>query len=94
MEELMYDFETVVLDMEDGTTADYAIVEEFECDGKKYAILVEFEGDVLLDDADHSLLMKVATDDTCGEDEVILNVIESEEEYDKVVEYYNSLGEE
>lgn len=92
--EFMVDYETVVLEMEDGSTADFAIVDEFEVEDKKYALLIEFEGDLLLDDADHAMFMEVATDEDCAEDEIILNVIESDDEYNKIVDFYNNLIEE
>lgn len=92
--EFMVDYETVVLEMEDGSAVDFAIVDEFEVEDKKYALLVEFEGDVLLDDDEHSLIMEVATDESCEDDEIILNVIGSDEEYEKVIDAYNKLLDE
>ena len=91
MNENMEEFETVILEMDDGTEAEFAILDEFEMNHEKYVLLGEIEGDSVTDDPENMLFMKVAQDDTCTEDEIILTVIEDDAAYDAVVDFYTEL---
>ncbi len=83
------EFETVVLEMDDGTEEEFAIVEEFEMDDKKYVLLALIEDDMISEDPDNLLFMRDTSEENgCEEDEISLEVIESDDEYVKVVEFY------
>ena len=78
--EEMDEFDTVTLEMEDGSEVEFAILDEFDMDTEKFVLLSEIEGD------------SISTDpESCEEDEVILNVIEDPEQYNAVVEFYAEL---
>ena len=89
--EKMEEFETVVLEMDDGSEVEFAILDEFEMQDDKYVLLGEIEGDNINTDPDGMLFMKAIMDESCEEDEVILNVIEDPEQYNAVVEFYAEL---
>lgn len=89
--EEMDEFDTVILEMEDGSEVEFAILDEFEMEAEKFVLLGEIEGDSINTDPEGMLFMKAITDDSCGEDEVILNVIEDVDQYAAVVEFYSTL---
>ena len=83
--EEMDEFDTVTLEMEDGSEVEFAILDE------KFVLLGEIEGDNINTDPDGMLFMKAIMDESCEEDEVILNVIEDPEKYSAVVDFYAEL---
>ena len=89
--EEMDEFDTVTLEMEDGSEVEFAILDEFEMETEKFVLLGEIEGDNINTDSDGMLFMKAIMDESCEEDEVILNVIEDPEQYNAVVEFYAEL---
>lgn len=86
--EEMDEFDTVTLEMEDGSEVEFAILDEFDMDTEKFVLLSEIEGDSISSDPERMLFMKAIADESCEEDEVILNVIEDPEQYNAVVEFY------
>lgn len=89
--EEMDEFDTVTLEMEDGSEVEFAILDEFEMETEKFVLLGEIEGDNINTDPDDMLFMKAIMDESCEEDEVILNVIEDPEKYSAVVDFYAEL---
>ena len=89
--EEMDEFDTVTLEMEDGSEVEFAILDEFEMETEKFVLLGEIEGDNINTDPDRMLFMKAIMDESCEEDEVILNVIEDPEKYSAVVDFYAEL---
>ena len=89
--EEMDEFDTVTLEMEDGSEVEFAILDEFEMETEKFVLLGEIEGDNINTYPDGMLFMKAIMDESCEEDEVILNVIEDPEKYSAVVDFYAEL---
>ena len=89
--EKMEEFETVVLEMDDGSEVEFAILDEFEMQDDKYVLLGEIEGDSVTDDPEHMLFMKVENDPECSEEEIVLTVIDDDAAYDAVVDLYTEL---
>ena len=89
--EEMDEFDTVTLEMEDCSEVEFAILDEFDMDTEKFVLLSEIEGDSISSDPERMLFMKAIADESCEEDEVILNVIEDPEQYNAVVEFYSTL---
>ena len=89
--EEMDEFDTVTLEMEDGSEVEFAILDEFEMETEKFVLLGEIKGDNINTDPDGMLFMKTIMDESCEEDEVILNVIEDPEKYSAVVDFYAEL---
>ena len=89
--EEMDEFDTVTLEMEDGSEVEFASLDEFDMDTEKFVLLSEIEGDSISSDPERMLFMKAIADESCEEDEVILNVIEDPEQYNAVVEFYAEL---
>ena len=89
--EEMDEFDTVTLEMEDGSEVEFAILDEFDMDTEKFVLLSEIEGDSISSDPERMLFMKAIADESCEEDEVILNVIEDPEQYNAVGEFYAEL---
>ena len=89
--EEMDEFDTVTLEMEDGSEVEFAILDEFEMETEKFVLLGEIEGDNINTDPDGMLFTKAIMDESCEEDEVILNVIEDPEKYSAVVDFYAEL---
>lgn len=81
----------VTLVSEDGQEQDFLILGDFDFEDKAYAVLSDKfnEAGEVADDADIIMLQIVDED---GED--VLYEIEDDEEWSRVVEYWNSLGEE
>lgn len=88
------EYEVVILELDDGTEAEFAILENFEAEGKKYVLLGLIKDDAVSEDEDDMLFMRDETDETCGEEEIILTMIETDEEYEKVVDEYLKDAEE
>ena len=89
--EKMEEFETVVLEMDDGSEVEFAILDEFEMQDDKYVLLGEIEGDSVTDDPEHMLFMKVENDPEYSEEEIVLTVIDDDAAYDAVVDFYTEL---
>ena len=89
--EKMEEFETVVLEMDDGSEVEFAILDEFEMQDDKYVLLGEIEGDSVTDDPEHMLFMKVENDPECSEEEIVLTVIDDDDAYDAVADFYTEL---
>lgn len=89
--EKMEEFETVVLEMDDGSEVEFAILDEFEMQDDKYVLLGEIEGDSVTDDPEHMLFMKVENDPECSEEEIVLTVIDDDAAYNAVVDFYTEL---
>ena len=52
--EEMDEFDTVTLEMEDGSEVEFAILDEFEMETEKFVLLGEIEGDNINTDPDES----------------------------------------
>ena len=89
--ENMEEFDTVTLEMDDGSEVEFAILDEFDMESEKFVLLGEIEGDSVTDDPEHMLFMKSETDDTCTDEEIVLTVIEDDEKYNAVVDFYTEL---
>ena len=89
--ENMEEFDTVILEMDDGSEVEFAILDEFEMNSEKFVLLGEIDGDCVTDDPEHMLFMKSEVDDTCTEEEIVLTVIDDDEKYNAVVDFYTEL---
>lgn len=89
--ENMEEFDTVTLEMDDGSEVEFAILDEFEMDSEKFVLLGEIEGDSVTDDPEHMLFMRSESDDTCTDEEIVLTVIDDDEKYNAVVDFYTEL---
>lgn len=85
------EYEVVILELDDGTEAEFAILENFEAEGKKYVLLGLVKDDMVTDNEDDMLFMRDETDDSCDAEEIILTMIESDEEYEHVIDEYMKL---
>ena len=88
--ENMEEFDTVILEMDDGSEVEFAILDEFEMDSEKFVLLGEIEDDSVTDEPERMIFMKSENDDTCTEDEIVLTVID-DDKYDAVVDFYTEL---
>jgi uncharacterized protein YrzB (UPF0473 family) len=79
-------FETFFLPMEDGTEQEFAILDEFEFEGKGYILVSAVEDDEL---SEELVLYNCEYDG----DDMIINYIEDEEEYKRVAEAYDAMEE-
>lgn len=83
-DEDFYEADTLILTLEDDTEVECEIMDIFSFEGKDYiALLPE-------DDSSDSLLL-YGYEETDDEEEAILSMIESKEEFDKVAEAYHQL---
>lgn len=62
--EEMDEFDTVTLEMEDGSEVEFAILDEFEMETEKFVLLGEIEGDNINTDPDGMLFMKAIMDES------------------------------
>ena len=85
-EEETVEYETFTYEL-NGKTMEWAIIEEFEFEGKTYIVCAEVLGDEL---SDEGLYLFEGTSE--GEEITVRN-IDSEEEYNKVVDAYCALEE-
>jgi len=86
-EEEMVELETFSFEI-GGKTIEWAITDEFEFEGKNYVVCQEVLGDQLSDEGLY-LFESVTNDDN----EITVRNIESEEEYNRVVDAYCNLDE-
>ena len=63
--EEMDEFDTVTLEMEDGSEVEFAILDEFDMDTEKFVLLSEIEGDSISSDPERMLFMKAIADESC-----------------------------
>ena len=86
-EEEMVEFDTFTYEL-GGKTMEWAITEEFEFEDKKYIVCAEVVGEDLSDEGLY--LFELVSDE--GEELTVRN-IDSEEEYNRVVDAYCALEE-
>ena len=84
----------ILLKREDGTSYNCEILDIFEFEGQKYALLLKVEGQAPSessekDDGEGSLVIMRLTQ---RDDQSIFGTIESDEEYEKVVAYVEELS--
>ncbi|WBW50732.1 DUF1292 domain-containing protein [Peptoniphilus equinus] len=82
-----YEYDVISIPMEDGGELDCVVIDTFEVDGGNYIALVA-EDEV--EDGDILLFKYEELED----EEIELVEIESEEEFDRVAEVFNQLGED
>lgn len=82
MEEEYQDYETLILEAEDGSEQEYAIIDRFEAEGRNYIILAAIEDDAV---SEETFLFRC----TETEDSVDLEEIEDDAEFDRISDYYD-----
>lgn len=88
-EEILDDVITLI--DEEGQATLFQIIGQFDFEGSSYAVLGDMvEGEDLSDEDINAVIYKIMDED--GED--VLFEIEDDEEWNKVVDYWNSLCEE
>lgn len=86
--EQLVEFDTFELEV-NGKNTEFAITEEFEFEGKNYILCGEVTGDEINDEEVY--LFRAQMDG----DEITVESIDTEEEYDRIVEaYYEMAGAE
>ena len=85
MNEEMLELETILLPNEDGTETEYAILDTFDFEDKLYMVICQVEGDTI-DDSETELLRY-----TVEGEEMILDSIEDDDEFNRAVAYYATL---
>lgn len=86
-EEELVEYDTFTYDL-NGKTMEWAIIEEFDSEGKTYIVCQEVLGDTLSDEG----LYLFESLENEGEEITVKN-IETEEEYNRVVDVYCALSE-
>jgi len=88
-EELVEEFDTILLTDEDGIETEFMIIDTLEYEGSTYILVLE---SALIDDEDAEamVLKKVAED---GEEDSY-ELIEDDEEFDKVADLFAAQGED
>lgn len=86
-EEEMMELETFTLTMDDDTEQDFAILDEFEFEGKMYMVVSRIDGDLVEEDM---VLFRFHED---GED-IIVEYIDDDEEHDRAADAYAAICEE
>lgn len=79
-----YEADTLILTLEDDTEVECEIMDIFSFEGKDYIAL-------LPEDSDSDSLLLYGYEETDNEEEAVLTMIESKEEFDKVAEAYYQL---
>ncbi|MBQ3030306.1 MAG: DUF1292 domain-containing protein [Agathobacter sp.] len=87
-EEEMVEYDTFTYDL-NGKVMEWAITDNFEFEGKKYIVCAEVVGEALSEEGLY-LFESVSEEG----DEITVKNIDSEEEYDRVVDAYCALEEE
>ena len=85
--EELFEYETFTLDMK-GKEVEFAITEEFDVDGKHYILCAEVSDDEINDEDLYLFRAKSEGD------EIEVESIESEKEYNHIVEEYYKMFEE
>lgn len=83
-EELM-ELETILLPNEDGTEQEYGILDTFSFEDHQYMVICEVEGDTIDDENAELLRYRVENE------EIILDSIEDDDEFNRAVAYYATL---
>lgn len=86
-EEDMVEYDTFTYDL-NGKVMEWAITDSFEFEGKKYIVCAEVVGESL---SEEGLYLFESVEEEG--DEITVKNIDSEEEYDRIVDYYCSLEE-
>ena len=88
-EDFVEEFDTILLTDEDGIETEFMIIDSLEYDGSKYILVLE---SALIDDEDAEamVLKKIAED---GEEDSY-ELIEDDEEFDKVADLFAAQGED
>lgn len=81
----LYEVDTIIVSEDDGTETEYAVLDKFEFEGKKYAILAE----VVNEDVSEDEFVFLYEED---DGEMIISSIEDDAEFTRVSEYYDSLS--
>lgn len=87
-DEDMVEYDTFTYEL-NGKTMEWAITDEFECEGKKYIVCAEVVGDALSEEGLY-LFESVSEENN----EITVRNIDSEEEYNRVVDVYCKLSDE
>ena len=87
-EQLNFEVDTIFIPNDEDGEDEYAILDEFEFEGKKYMVLSEIEADDTLGEDEYLY------EYTENGDDIELSEIEDDEEFDKVTAYYDSLMQE
>lgn len=87
-EQLNFDVDTIFVTMDDGKEQEFAILDEFDLDGKNYMILSPIEEDDTIGEDEYLY------EYTEENDEIDLIEIEDDDEFERVSAYYESLMEE
>ena len=87
-EEEMVEYDTFTYEL-NGKTMEWAIIEEFDFEEKTYIVCQEVLGDTLSDEG----LYLFESVENVGEEITVKN-IETDEEYNRVVDAYSALTEE
>lgn len=82
-----FELETFTLEM-DGKEVELAITDEFEFEEKQYVLCAEIEGD-MVNEEDGLYLFRAISEG----DDITVETIESEEEYNRIVEAYYEMCE-
>lgn len=82
-EEMMIEVETIMLTMEDNVDQEFAILDYFDHEGKQYVIVSKVNGDTIEED---TFLYGYSED----EEDIIIEYIEDDDEYDKLVAAYEA----
>ena len=85
--EEIFECETFTLEME-GKDVELAITDEFDFEDKHYVLCAEVEGD-MLNEEDGVYLFRAI----CEGDDITVETIESEEEYNRIVDAYYEICE-
>lgn len=83
-EDEMMEFDTIVLPMEDDTEQEFAILDDFELDGKTYLVVSRIDGEEIED----QIFIYGYTEDEEG---LLINYIEDDAEYEAIFNAYMSI---
>lgn len=86
--EELEEFVTLIIPQEDGTEQEFAIVDSFDAEDKHYIVVSRVEGDLVYDDEAYIYRAKET------EDEVDVEPITDEEEYERVIAAYEATFED
>lgn len=84
----IFECETFTLEM-DGKNVELAITDEFDFEDKHYVLCAEVEGDMLNEEEGLYLFRAVSEGD-----DITVETIETEEEYNRIVDAYYEMCEE
>ncbi len=84
-DEFEEEFETIMLTDENGDEVEFAVIDALELDGNSYILVLEAE---FIDDEEASAMILKKTEEEG--DEVSYELIEDDEEFDKVAEAFQN----